>query len=60
MWYMITDLFQAAQEVLPFFELLNADDDLVSCSFGDFLLEKRVLCQTLLWKQIPVSSDKDM
>lgn len=37
-----SDLFQAAQQVLSLFELLNADDDLVSCSFGDFLKEQRL------------------
>lgn len=41
-----TDLLQAAKQVLPLFELQNADNDLVSCSFSDFLLEERFLCQT--------------
>lgn len=35
-----TDLFQAAQQVLPLFELQDADDNLVSRSFGDLLLEE--------------------
>lgn len=41
-----TDLLQAAQYVLPLFEFLNADNNLVSCSFSDFLLEERVLFET--------------
>ena len=32
-----TDLLQAAQQVLPLLELLNADDYLVSGSFGHLL-----------------------
>lgn len=35
-----TDLLETAQQVLPLLELLDADDNLVSCSFSDFLLEK--------------------
>lgn len=33
----ITYPFQRLQEVLSFFELLNTDDNFVSCTFGNIL-----------------------
>lgn len=33
----VTYPFQRLQEVLPFFELLDTDNDFVSCTFGNIL-----------------------
>lgn len=50
-----TDLLQTAQQVLPLFELLDADDNLVSCSFSDFLLEKTFVSN--FFSQSPASKE---
>lgn len=38
---MQTDLLQATKQVLPLFELLNADNNFVSCSFSHLLKKER-------------------
>lgn len=43
-----TDLLQAAKQVLPLLQLQNADNNLVSCTFSDLLLEERFLCHIML------------
>lgn len=50
-----TDLLKTAQQVLPLFQLLDADDNLVSCSFCDFLSAKKKNMLVSLLKPLDMS-----
>lgn len=41
-----SDLLQTAQHILPVFQLLNTDDDLVPCPFSDLLYQRKTMFKT--------------
>lgn len=51
-WPGITHPFQRLQEVLSFFELLNTDDNFVSCTFGNILQLNKLYFKNIFKNQL--------